>query len=253
MKDIYYAEKRIVDTLPTLVEKATNRELKRGLQAHLKETKGQIARLEEVFSLLDEEPKGTKCKGIEGILGEGDELIGNIADDKVLDAAIIAAAQAVEHYEITRYGALIAWAEEVDRRDIAKLLKATLKEEIATDKSLSSLAEGKVNPVAEGKSTANGEGADAKNPRTTQAGIAHWMDMLSVLRTVAAILTVIAACMVASNWSAKIMVTGFIVFVAASIAWIADGWLEAKPSLIIQNIILLNVNIFGIWRWLPRS
>jgi hypothetical protein len=79
------------------------------------------------------------------------------------------------------------------------------------------------------------------------------MDMLSVLRTVAAILTVVAACMVASNWSPRTMVAGFAVFVAASLAWIADGWLEAKPSLVIQNVILLGVNIFGIWRWLPRT
>ncbi len=151
LKDIYYAEKRIAETLPKLVGKASSRDLKRGLQNHLKETEGQIERLEEVFGLLGEEPKGTKCKGIEGILGEGDELIGNIADDKVLDAAIIGSAQAVEHYEITRYGGLIAWAEEVDRSDIAKILKATLKEEVATDKALSTLAEGKVNPKAEGK------------------------------------------------------------------------------------------------------
>ncbi len=79
------------------------------------------------------------------------------------------------------------------------------------------------------------------------------MDMLSLLRTVAAILTVVAACMVASNWSPKTMVAGFIVFVAASVAWIADGWFEAKPSLVIQNVILLGVNIFGIWRWLPKT
>jgi NaMN:DMB phosphoribosyltransferase len=79
------------------------------------------------------------------------------------------------------------------------------------------------------------------------------MDVLSLLRTVAAILTVIAACMVASNWSPKTMVAGFSVFVAASVAWIADGWLEAKPSLVIQNVILLGVNIFGIWRWLPKT
>ncbi len=79
------------------------------------------------------------------------------------------------------------------------------------------------------------------------------MDMLSVLRTVAAILTVVAACIVASNWSPKTMVAGFVVFVAASFAWIADGWLEAKPSLVIQNVILLGVNIFGIWRWLPKA
>jgi ferritin-like metal-binding protein YciE len=151
LKDIYYAEKRIAETLPKLVESASSRELKRGLQTHLKETEGQIERLDEVFALLGEEPKGTKCKGIEGILGEGDELVGNIADKKVMDAAIIASAQAVEHYEITRYGGLIAWAEEVGRADIAKIFKATLKEEVATDKALSRLAEGKVNPTAEGK------------------------------------------------------------------------------------------------------
>jgi hypothetical protein len=79
------------------------------------------------------------------------------------------------------------------------------------------------------------------------------MDALSILRTLAAILTVIAACMVASNWSPRVMVSGFVVFVAASVAWILDGWLEAKPSLVIQNVVLLGVNIFGIWRWLPKA
>jgi ferritin-like metal-binding protein YciE len=152
LKDIYYAEQRIAETLPKLVEKATNRQLKQSLKQHLKETEEQIARLEQVFALLEETPKGTKCKGIEGLLGEGDELMGNIADQKVLDAAIITSAQAVEHYEITRYGALISWAGEMDRGELAKILSLTLKEEKATDKKLSSLAERKVNPKADGRS-----------------------------------------------------------------------------------------------------
>lgn len=102
LKDMYYAEQQIVETLPKLVEKATNRELKQGLNQHLRETKTQVRRLEEVFALLGEEPATKSCKGIDGILGEGDEVMGNIADQRVLNAAIIASAQAVEHYEITR-------------------------------------------------------------------------------------------------------------------------------------------------------
>lgn len=181
LKDMYYAEQQIVETLPKLIEKASNRELKQGLNQHLRETKIQVRRLEEVFALLDEEPATKSCKGIDGILGEGDELMGNIAEQRVLNAAIIASAQAVEHYEITRYGALIAWAKEMDRSDVARILTQTLKEEKATDKKLSALAETKVNRRADGKaatrraspaksraSSAKKSGKSAKTSQTTR-------------------------------------------------------------------------------------
>jgi ferritin-like metal-binding protein YciE len=151
LKDIYYAENQIIKALPKLIESASDAELKRGLQQHLKETKHQVERLDEAFRLLDHEPEGTKCYGINGLLSEGDELLGNVADKKVLNAAVIAAAQAVEHYEITRYGALIAWAEEMDRKDVARVLGRNLAEEKTADQKLTRIAEDRVNRRAEGK------------------------------------------------------------------------------------------------------
>ena len=145
VQDIYYAEKQTVKSLPDMIEKATNRDLTTALKSHLAETEKQITRLEQVFELLGKDPKGTDCPAIDGILKEAEEIAGEIEDKKVLDAAIIAAAQAVEHYEITRYGTLVAWAEELDRADVAKLLQTTLNEEKAADKKLTGIAEKKVN------------------------------------------------------------------------------------------------------------
>jgi ferritin-like metal-binding protein YciE len=136
LKDIYYAEQQILRALPKLIEGATNPQLKRGLKGHLKETQGQVDRLEQIFQMREEKPKGTKCYGINGLISEGNELSGNIGDKAVLDAGIIAAAQAVEHYEITRYGALIAWAREIGRGDFAAILHENLKEEKAADAKL---------------------------------------------------------------------------------------------------------------------
>ena len=145
VQDIYYAEQQIVKSLPSMIEKATNRELTTGLKSHLEETKKQVQRLEQVFQLLGQSPKGTSCPAIDGIIKEANEVAGEIADKQVLDAAIIASAQAVEHYEITRYGTLIAWAEELGRGDVARLLNTTLNEEKAADKKLTGIAEKKVN------------------------------------------------------------------------------------------------------------
>ena len=136
LQDIYYAENQIKKALPDMIEKATNRDLTAAFKAHLEETEKQIGRLEQAFELLGKEPKGTKCPAIDGIIEEANEVAGEIDDKKVLDAALIAAAQAVEHYEITRYGTLIAWAEELGRDAIAKLLTTTLNEEKAADKKL---------------------------------------------------------------------------------------------------------------------
>ena len=119
-----------------MIEKATNRDLTAAFKAHLDETEKQIGRLEQAFQLLGKEPKGTTCPAIDGIIEEANEVAGEIDNKKVLDAALIAAAQAVEHYEITRYGSLIAWSEELGRDAIAKLLTTNLNEEKAADKKL---------------------------------------------------------------------------------------------------------------------
>jgi ferritin-like metal-binding protein YciE len=140
LKDIYYAENQIVKSLPTLIEKATNRDLSKGLKDHLEETKDQILRLNQVFQKLDEQPQGVKCPAIDGLITEADEVAGEVADKEVLDAAIVGAAQSVEHYEIARYGTLIAWAESLGRDDIIRLLTTNLNEEKAADKKLSSVA-----------------------------------------------------------------------------------------------------------------
>jgi ferritin-like metal-binding protein YciE len=140
LKDIYYAENQIVKSLPKLIETATNRDLTKGLQDHLEETKNQISRLDQVFKKLGEEPQGVKCPAIDGLISEADEVAGEVADKDVLDAAIVGSAQAVEHYEIARYGTLIAWAESLGHDDIIRLLNTNLNEEKAADKKLSTVA-----------------------------------------------------------------------------------------------------------------
>ena len=145
LKDIYYAENQIVKSLPKLIEKATNRDLNKGLRDHLEETKNQIARLDQVFKKLGEDPQGVKCPAIDGLISEADEVAGEVADKDVLDAAIVGAAQAVEHYEIARYGTLIAWAKRLGRNDCATVLVRILDEEKATDKKLTDLAEARLN------------------------------------------------------------------------------------------------------------
>ena len=145
LRDIYYAEKQIEKALPKMIDKATNPNLKAGFEKHLKETEGHIVRVEEVFELHGVRAKEVNCPAIDGILEEADDVAGDVDDKKVLDAALIAAAQAVEHYEITRYGTLIAWAKELGRSDCAAVLAKNLKEEEATDKKLTQMAESSVN------------------------------------------------------------------------------------------------------------
>jgi ferritin-like metal-binding protein YciE len=140
LKDIYYAENQIIKSLPKLIEKATNRELTKGLRDHLEETKDQVARLDQVFKKLGQEPQGVKCPAIDGLISEADEIAGEVVDKDVLDAAIVGAAQSVEHYEIARYGTLIAWAESLGYDDIIRLLNTNLNEERAADKKLSTVA-----------------------------------------------------------------------------------------------------------------
>lgn len=151
LQDIYYAEHQIEKALPTMVEKASDAELKKGFRTHLKQTKGQIRRLDQAFKKLKVRPQGTNCPAINGILDEANEIAGEVSDKMVLNAALIAAAQAVEHYEITRYGTLVAWAKLLGRNDVAKVLAMNLKEEKATDKKLSGIAKRKINRKAAGR------------------------------------------------------------------------------------------------------
>ena len=149
LEDIYYAEQQITKALPKMIEKATDPQLKQGFETHLRETEGQIARLERVFSLEGLSAKGVTCPAIDGIIKEANETAGDVADKAVLDAALTAAAQAVEHYEISRYGTLIAWAKQLGHTDSAALFAETLAEERATDEKLTQLAEGRINASAE--------------------------------------------------------------------------------------------------------
>jgi ferritin-like metal-binding protein YciE len=151
LKDIYYAENQILKALPKLIKSATNPQLRKSLKDHLKETEAQVSRLEQIFEMREEKAKGTKCPGINGLIGEGDDLTGDIGEKHVLDAAIIASAQAVEHYEMTRYGALIAWAREMGRNDFADILEENLEEEKAADQKLNRIAESRVNAMAVGR------------------------------------------------------------------------------------------------------
>jgi ferritin-like metal-binding protein YciE len=148
LQDIYYAENQITKALPTMISKATDPQLKQGFETHLTETKGHVKRLEQVFQMHGKSPKAVDCPAIDGIIKEANEVAGDIGDKEVLDAALLASAQAVEHYEITRYGTLIAWAKQLGRPDSARVLQQNLEEEKATDKKLTAIAESKVNKKA---------------------------------------------------------------------------------------------------------
>src|SRR5579871_5290089 len=133
LRDIYYAERQIVKALPSMVDKATSPDLKQAFSGHLEETRNHVTRLEEAFEMLDETSKTVQCPAIDGILKEANEIAGDVEDKTVLDAALVMAAQAVEHYEITRYGTLIAWAKQLGRDDVADVLEQTLGEEKSAD------------------------------------------------------------------------------------------------------------------------
>lgn len=148
LQDTYYAEEQILKALPNMVQKATNRDLTAAFKSHLEETERHVQRLEQAFELIGESPKGTACPAIDVIIKEAKEIAGDVAEKKVLDAALITAAQAVEHYEISRYGTLIAWAEQTGKDAVAKLLATTLTEEKAADKKLTTIAQRKVNQKA---------------------------------------------------------------------------------------------------------
>jgi len=149
LKDIYFAEKKILAALPKMAKAAQSAALKAALEKHQAETEGQVERLEQVFASIDAAPKGKTCDAIIGILDEGKEIMDEYKGMPALDAGLLAAAQAVEHYEISRYGTLKTWAGELGYNDAVKLLDATLAEEKNTDAALSKLAESEVNRHAE--------------------------------------------------------------------------------------------------------
>jgi ferritin-like metal-binding protein YciE len=140
LQDIYYAEQQITKALPKMIDKATNSDLAAGFKTHLEETHKQIERLEQVFAKLGKKPSATQCPAIDGIIKEADEVAGEVADKAVLDAALIASAQAVEHYEMCRYGTLVAWAEKLGHEDVVRFLTTNLNEETATNSKLNTLA-----------------------------------------------------------------------------------------------------------------
>ena len=140
LQDIYYAEQQITKALPKMIDKATNGDLVAGLKAHLEETNKQIERLDKVFLKLEKQPRGTQCPAIDGLITEAEELTGEVADKAVLDAAIVAGAQAVEHYEICRYGTLIAWAEKLGHDEVVRFLTTNLNEEMAANTKLNTIA-----------------------------------------------------------------------------------------------------------------
>jgi ferritin-like metal-binding protein YciE len=145
LRDIYYAEKQLVKALPEMADKATDAQLKQAFQAHLGETKNHIIRLEQVFKMHGVEAKGIDCPAIDGIIEEAEEVSGEVEDKNVLNAALAAAAQAAEHYEISRYGTLVAWAKQLGRNDCARVLQQNLDEEKAADRKLTEIAEASLN------------------------------------------------------------------------------------------------------------
>lgn len=149
LKDIYYAEQKILKALPKMAKAARASELKSAFQKHREETEGQVQRLEKVFALINQPAKGKKCEAIEGILKEGEEIMDEYKNSPALDAGLLAAAQAVEHYEMSRYGTLKTWANELRIQQAVKLLDQTLTEERNTDEALTELAEGLVNQEAQ--------------------------------------------------------------------------------------------------------
>ncbi len=149
LKDIYYAEKKILTSLPKMAKAAQSPDLRAAFEKHERETEGQVARLEQVFALIEEPAKGKTCDAINGIVEEGKEIMTEFKGSPALDAGLLAAAQAVEHYEISRYGTLMTWADELGLKDAVALLDQTLQEEKKTDEALTALAESAVNQEAQ--------------------------------------------------------------------------------------------------------
>lgn len=149
LKDVYYAEKQILKALPKMAKAAESEDVKDAFLTHRDETAGQIERLEQIFEMLDKRASGKTCEAIKGIIEEGQEIMEDFEDSPALDAGLIAAGQAIEHYEMSRYGTLRTWAQQLGMRDAARLLDQTLAEEKKTDQLLTQLAESIANPKAE--------------------------------------------------------------------------------------------------------
>jgi len=154
LRDIYYAEKAILKALPKMAKKASSEDLSAAFEEHRQQTEGHVERLEQIFEMLDKAARGKKCEAIEGLTKEADEIIKEAETDTVRDAGMLAAAQAVEHYEISRYGTLKAWAEKLGMNDAAQLLDETLQEEKETDEKLTELAESEINIDADKEAAA---------------------------------------------------------------------------------------------------
>lgn len=148
LQDVYYAEQKITKALPKMIAKVSDQQLQSAFLTHLAETEHHIERLEQVFKMHGEPVKAATCPAIDGIIDEAEEIMKDASDPEVLDAAALASAQAVEHYEITRYGTLVAWARELGRNDCASVLQQNLDQEKATDLKLTQIAEARVNRVA---------------------------------------------------------------------------------------------------------
>lgn len=167
LKDLYSAEQQILKALPKLIKAAGHDELKHAFETHRRQTEGHVQRLERVFEELGESPKGKKCRGMEGVLEEGDELVKEKPEPSVLDAGLISKAQHVEHYEMAGYGSVSTWATLLGHSEQARLLRQTLEEEKATDALLSNLATRSINMDAEGPLTEDQQVADRPRSRTT--------------------------------------------------------------------------------------
>ena len=167
LKDVYFAENAIIKALPKMAEKAQSEDLKAAFEEHLEETKGQVGRLDKIFKMLGSKAEGKECPALKGLVQETEELMSEAKNPDVLDAGLIGCAQAVEHYEMARYGTLKAWAEQLEMEDAAELLEETLDEEKAADEKLSELAFGGLNEEAEG------EGEDDEKTRRSRSGRQH--------------------------------------------------------------------------------
>jgi ferritin-like metal-binding protein YciE len=171
IRDLYNAEKQLTKALPKLAKGSTSDELREAFESHLEETEGQITRLERVFELLDEKPRGKHCAGIAGIIEEGNDMLQEDAEDSVMDAMLIAAGQRAEHYEISAYGTAIAWAEALELTEVTELLNETLAEEKAADEKLSAIAESGINEAATaGESEDSMDDEDEETASTSPAG-----------------------------------------------------------------------------------
>ena len=174
IKDMFNAEKQLTKALPKLAKAATSDELRTAFENHLEETRGQVAKLERVFELMDETPRGKHCAGMAGIIEEGSDLLEEDFEDAVMDACIIAAAQKAEHYEITSYGSMIAWAEALELTEVASILNEILSEEKAADTKLSALAESGINEAATAGESEDDEeettSREQESPRMSASG-----------------------------------------------------------------------------------